>query len=468
MVPNSFLSFLFYSFYLMSRIIGGIFFMTDSMPTISLIWIGHVDHGKSTTLGHLLSQIGAIDPRTVEKLREDASHNQMESWQWAYVLDSLPEEQQRGITADIAFFPFTTDKRNFMLIDAPGHRDFVKNMIRGASQADACVLVVSAVPNDLTSGLKNGSYQDPGGQTREHALLASVLGIQEIVVAINKMDQVNYSKDRYQEAVELMKNLFQEIKSTWVSKIDDIPFIPISGYLGDNLTISSQNMDWYSGPTLLETLNSLQGTELKKGLPMRFVTYDLDERHGFGTLLLGKVLGAPISVGDKITILPQGEPTEVKELWIQENKIPLINPGEHGSILLKNIDKDLLEEGVVLTPVQSDYQFASTIQAKLLILEGSFVPGSSVIFHCGTSYSTAQISQILEISVKNPKHKKLPREFEGRITIAFESELILAELSLDSSIVVEKYSDFPELGRVILRHSGQTIAVGIVTEIEKK
>ncbi|MHA2306556.1 MAG: GTP-binding protein [Candidatus Hodarchaeales archaeon] len=442
--------------------------MTDSMPTISLIWIGHVDHGKSTTLGHLLSQIGAIDPRTVEKLREDASHNQMESWQWAYVLDSLPEEQQRGITADIAFFPFTTDKRNFMLIDAPGHRDFVKNMIRGASQADACVLVVSAVPNDLTSGLKNGSYQDPGGQTREHALLASVLGIQEIVVAINKMDQVNYSKDRYQEAVELMKNLFQEIKSTWVSKIDDIPFIPISGYLGDNLTISSQNMDWYSGPTLLETLNSLQGTELKKGLPMRFVTYDLDERHGFGTLLLGKVLGAPISVGDKITILPQGEPTEVKELWIQENKIPLINPGEHGSILLKNIDKDLLEEGVVLTPVQSDYQFASTIQAKLLILEGSFVPGSSVIFHCGTSYSTAQISQILEISVKNPKHKKLPREFEGRITIAFESELILAELSLDSSIVVEKYSDFPELGRVILRHSGQTIAVGIVTEIEKK
>lgn len=442
--------------------------MTNNKPTISLIWIGHVDHGKSTTLGHLLSQIGAIDQRTVEKLREDASQNQMESWQWAYVLDSLPEEQQRGITADIAFFPFTTEKRNFMLIDAPGHRDFVKNMIRGTSQADACVLVVSVVPNDLTSGLKVGSYQDPGGQTREHAVLASVLGIQQIIVAINKMDQVNYSQNRYEEAVELIKNLFQDIKSPWVNQIDKIAFIPISGYLGDNLTVSSQKMDWYSGPTLLETLDSLKGTERKKDVPMRFVTYDLDERHGFGTLLLGKVLGAPLSVSDKITILPQGTSTEVKELWIQDNKIESINPGEHGSILLKNIDKELLEEGVVLTPVQSDYRFASIIQVKLLILEGSFVPGSSVIFHCGASYSTAKISQILEISVKNPKHKKLPREFEGRITIAFETELILAELSLDSAIVVEKYSDFPELGRVILRHSGQTIAVGIVTEVEKK
>lgn len=441
--------------------------MTNIKPTISLIWIGHVDHGKSTTLGHLLSQIGAIDPRTIEKLKEDAAQNQMESWQWAYVLDSLPEEKQRGITADIAFFPFATEKRNFMLIDAPGHRDFVTNMIRGTSQADACILVVSVVPNDLDSGLKIGSYNDPGGQTREHAILASVLGIQKVIVAINKMDIVKYREDRFYEAVDRIKGLFHKIKSPWVNKLEEIQFIPISGYSGDNLTISSQNLNWYSGSTLIEALNSLEITRPGENVPMRFVTYDLDERHGFGTLLLGKVLGSPLNTGDKVMLIPQGVTSEVKELWKQDTTVDSIQPGEHGSVLLRNIDKESMEEGTVLAPIQSDYRFASVIQAKLLILEGSFIPGSSVILHCGTSYKTAQVSKILEISVKNPKHKKLPREFEGTITIAFETELILAELILDSAMVVERFSDFPELGRVIIRHSGQTIAVGIVYNLVK-
>ena len=441
--------------------------MTNIKPTISLIWIGHVDHGKSTTLGHLLSQIGAIDPRTIEKLKEDAAQNQMESWQWAYVLDSLPEEKQRGITADIAFFPFVTEKRNFMLIDAPGHRDFVTNMIRGTSQADACILVVSVVPNDLDSGLKIGSYNDPGGQTREHAILASVLGIQQVIVAINKMDNVKYREDRFNEAVDRIKGLFHEIKSPWVNKLEEIQFIPISGYSGDNLTISSQNLNWYSGSTLIEALNSLEVTRSGENVPMRFVTYDLDERHGFGTLLLGKVLGSSLNTGDKVMLIPQGVTSEVKELWKQDTTVDSIQPGEHGSVLLRNIDKESMEEGTVLAPIQSDYRFVSVIQAKLLILEGSFIPGSSVILHCGTSYKTAQVSKILEISVKNPKHKKLPREFEGTITIAFETELILAELILDSAMVVERFSDFPELGRVIIRHSGQTIAVGIVYNLVK-
>ena len=229
--------------------------MVNSKPTISLIWIGHVDHGKSTTLGHLLSQIGAIDVRTIEKLEEEAIEHQMESWTWAYILDTLPEEKQRGITSDIAFYPFETEKRNFMLIDSPGHRDFVKNMIRGASQADACVLVISAVPNDLKSGLKVGGYQDPGGQTREHAILASVLGINQVIIAINKMDQVEYRQDRYHEAVDKIKQLFREIQSPWTKQIESIPFIPICGLAGENLSEHSGQMEWYDGYTLLEALN---------------------------------------------------------------------------------------------------------------------------------------------------------------------------------------------------------------------
>ncbi len=439
--------------------------MIEVKPTISLVWIGHVDHGKSTTLGHLLFQIGAIDTRIMEKLREEAIQHQMESWQWAYILDSLPEEKERGVTADVAFHPFETKKRNFMLIDAPGHRDFVKNMIRGAALADACILVVSAVPNDLKSGLKRGSYQNPGGQTREHTVLASVLGIQQIIVAINKMDLVNFREDPYQQAKKQIKALFKEIHSPWAKKLDEIPFVPISGFFGDNLVQKSTNLNWYSGPTLIEALDSFKGSVSKEKLAMRFVTYDLDERHGFGTFLLGKVLGSPLRVGDLVKALPLGNISEVKETWIQDIKTTYIGPGNHGSALLRNMDKNTLEEGIVLAPEQLDYRFASLISARLLILEGSFVPGSSVIFHCGTSYTTTQVSKITKILKMNPKYKNLPRDFEGHITIAFKGELIDVELTLDSTIVIEKYTDFPELGRIILRHSGQTIAVGIVNDI---
>ncbi|MHA2223946.1 MAG: GTP-binding protein [Candidatus Hodarchaeales archaeon] len=442
--------------------------MVEKKPTISLIWIGHVDHGKSTTLGHLLSEIGAIDSRVLEKLNEEAIQHQMESWKWAYILDSLPEERKRGITADIAFYPFNTEKRNFMLIDAPGHRDFVKNMIRGASQADACVLMVSVVPNDIQSGLKIGGLQDPGGQTREHAVLASVLGIGQIIVAINKMDLVNYQKDRFLEAVTQIKKMFHDIQSPWTKNIDEIHFIPISGFKGDNLTKPSVNLKWYSGPSLIEALNTLRGPTFKDNLPMRFIGYDLDERHGFGTFLVGKTLGSSLRMGDTVRLLPLDLMSEIKEIWVQDAKTSCIEPGNHGSVLLKNISKDSLEEGVILAPVESKYYYASIIQTRLLILEGSFVPGSSFVLHCGTSYTTVQVSKITNITRVNPKYKNLTRNFEGNITIAFKAELIDVDLILDSAIVVEKFSEFPELGRVILRHSGQTIAVGIVKDMIKK
>jgi len=439
--------------------------MVEVKPTISLIWIGHVDHGKSTTLGHLLSMIGAIDSRTMEKLKEEAIEHQMESWKWAYVLDTLPEEKQRGITSDIAFYPFETEERNFMLIDSPGHRDFVKNMIRGASQAEACVLVVSAVPNDLKSGLKLGGAQDPGGQTREHAILASVLGINQVIIAINKMDQVDYREDRYLDAVKMVKQLIKDIQSPWDQMIEKISFIPISGLDGENLTSASERMSWYKGDTLLDALNSLEGVKFESNKEMRFIGYDIVERHGFGTFLMGKVLSTSININDKVTILPLGIKSEVKELWEQDNKLETLEPGQHGSVLLRNLPKDILDEGIVLAPIDTSYEFVTKIQTRLLILEGTFVPGTSVVFHCGASYTTAQVSLISKILSKNPKHKKLQREFEGKITIAFEGELVEAEIIVNSSLVVQKFSDYPELGRVILRHSGQTIAVGIVHQL---
>ncbi|MFW9855927.1 MAG: GTP-binding protein [Candidatus Thorarchaeota archaeon] len=439
--------------------------MVKKKPTISLVWIGHVDHGKSTTLGHMLAQIGVIDARLVEKLKEEATQYHMDSWQWAYVLDSLPEERQRGITSDIAFFPFETSERRFMLIDAPGHRDFVKNMIRGAVQADACVLVVSAVPNDLKSGLKIGEDQSPGGQTREHAILASVLGISQLIVAINKMDLVDFREELFTDAATKIKQFILEIQSPWTKYLDRIPIVPISGFSGDNLTQPSDNLQWYKGPTLIEALNSLEGIAANSNSTGRFIVYDLDERHGFGTLLMGKMIGATLSNGDPVMILPSGENDEIKEIWIQTAKADSLHPGEHGSILLRYTDKDKLEEGIVLAPQGQNYSLKYTVRARLLILEGTFVPGSSVVMHCGASYAPAQISKIHEILRKNPQHENFAREFEGRLTIAFEHELVDVDLILENPLVVEKFADFPELGRLILRYSGQTIAVGIVNDL---
>ena len=163
--------------------------------------------------------------------------------------------------------------------------------------------------------------------------------------------------------------------------------------------------------------------------------------------------------------MESGIKSEVKEIWEQDNKLKSLNPGQHGSVLLRNLPKENLDEGIVLAPRNTNYKFVTKILTRLLILEGTFVPGTSVVFHCGASYSTAQISRISKILNKNPKHKKLPREFEGNITIAFEGELVEAEITVNTSIVVQKFADYPELGRIILRHSGQTIAVGVVHQL---
>jgi translation elongation factor EF-1alpha len=224
-------------------------------------------------------------------------------------------------------------------------------------------------------------------------------------------------------------------------------------------------MEWFKGYTLLEALNAFVSVDHERKKEMRFIGYDILERHGFGTFLLGKVLSTSLKPGDTVKILPQGIESEIKEVWIQEEKQKNLYPGQHGSVLLRNLSKDDLDEGIVLAPGDTDYQFSSMIRTRLLILEGTFVPGSSVVFHCGSSYSTAQIYKIGKILKKNPKHKKLPREFNGNITIAFESELVEVDIDVKTPMVIEKFENYPELGRVILRHSGQTIAVGIVKDI---
>ncbi|MFX1511226.1 MAG: GTP-binding protein [Promethearchaeota archaeon] len=439
-------------------------------PSIALTIIGHVDHGKSTSMGRFLVDLGVIDPRTFEKLQTEASMLQMDSWAYAYILDSLPEERERGLTSDIALRPFETEKYRIMLIDAPGHRDFVKNMIRGAAQADACILFVSAAPSDLKAGVKVGDDQTPGGQTREHAILASVLGIEQIIIAINKMDLVDYQKESYTKAVKTIIDLFKEIKSPWAYKLDNIPFIPISGLEGENLCAPSQKMPWWSGGSLLDSLNSLIPPSIRSEYSLRLVIQDTYEMPGVGVLLDGRVLSGRLGVNEKVLLLPINESGVIKDLWVDEDDINITEAfaGDHVTLTVRGVEKENLHSGIVLSDPNDPPSVPAKIVGRILLLDSGkmIIPGALLALHCGTAQVSARINKILKIEHMSPKHKKVRREIEGRITFAFPGELIQLEIEPLESIVAETYENHAALGRVVLRDMGVTVGVGIITHVE--
>lgn len=432
----------------------------------SLITLGHIDHGKSTTMGHFLAEIGAVDKRTIDRLESESQELKRASWKWAFVLDSTEEERAGGITADIAFQPFTIDNKPFMLIDAPGHRDYVKNAIRGAVLADACMVLVSAVPNDLRSGLKAGSGSaDPGGQTREHCILGSVLGINQVIFLINKMDAIDYSEASYKDAVSTIKDFLREIQSPWVRILDDQSFIPISGLEGDNLVQKSNKMEWWTGPTVKEALTKFN--PLNKNVEhTRFLTHDSFEMQGIGTVLHGRLISGIMKSGDNITILPNNLETEVKDLWDENNtQLETLKAGDYGIISLKSLNKDDVVPGTVISEVENHPTPPKMIELRVLILPNTLkplIPGSNVILHVGLSHSSAQIDEIVKVE---RSRKKRP-EGKKKIMLAYPGELIVMRIKPDMPIIVEKFQNQPILGRAVLRKEGSTIAVGQITNFD--
>src|SRR5512137_1734034 len=234
--------------------------MAEAKPHLNLAFIGHVDHGKSTTVGRMMYETGAIDAHVIDEYKKEAASKGKATFEFAWVMDSLKEERERGVTIDIAHQRFDTDKYYFTVVDCPGHRDFVKNMITGASQADAAVLIVSA-PDGVMP------------QTREHVFLARTLGVNQLIVGMNKMDATKppYDEKRFNEVEEEVGKLLKMVGY----KVDEIPFIPISAYEGDNLIKSSERTKWYKGPTLLAALNSLKQPEKPTALPLRVPVQDV-------------------------------------------------------------------------------------------------------------------------------------------------------------------------------------------------
>ena len=429
----------------------------STKPHLNLVIMGHVDHGKSTTTGHLLYANGSIDQRTIKAFEDEAAKMGKGTFKYAWVLDNLKEERERGVTIDLRFLKFNTQKFDFTVIDAPGHRDFVKNMITGASQADAAVLFCSAKKGEFEAGI------GPGGQTREHAFLAFTLGVRQVVVAINKMDDntVNWNEERFNE----IKNEVTRMLRMVGFKVDKVNFIPTSGWTGDNLVKKSEHMAWYKGPTLIEALNELEVPAKPTNKPLRIPVQDVYTITGIGTVPVGRVETGVLKPGMKVVFMPANKTAEVKSIEMHHASIPMAEPGDNIGMSLRGIGKNEIHKGDVGGPVDNPPTVAKEFIGQIIVIHHptAIAAGYTPVLH----YHTGQIAcRFTELIKKiDPRTGQVVEENPSYLKTGDAAWIRLEPLH---PIAVEAYKEFPELGRFAVRDMGTTVAAGVIREITKK
>ena len=417
---------------------------------MNLVFIGYVDHGKSTTVGRMLLDTGAIDPYVIEKYRKQAEEKGKATFEFAWVMDSLKEERERGVTIDVSHKRFDTDKYYFTVIDAPGHRDFVKNMITGTSQADAAVVVVSAI-------------EGPQAQTREHIFLAKTLGVKQIIIAVNKMDAVKppYDEAAYKKTVNEVSSLLKTVGF----KVEEIPFIPISAFKGDNCGKRSENMPWYKGDTLLEALNKLKVPQSTEGLPLRLPIQDVYTITGIGTVPVGRVETGVLKPDMKVIFMPSNKVGEVKSIEMHHETLPVAKPGDNVGFNVRGIAKNDIKRGDVAGPVDNPPTVAKTFTAQIVVLNHpTAIPvGYTPVFHC----HTAQVAcTFIELQKKlDPRTGQVKEE---NPTFLKTGDVAVVKVMPTKPLVIERAKDFPQLGRFAIRDMGQTVAAGMCIDVEKK
>jgi len=311
--------------------------MAETKPHLNLAFIGHVDHGKSTTVGRLMYETGAIDAHIIEEYKKEAAAKGKATFEYAWVMDSLKEERERGVTIDIAHHRFDTAKFYFTVVDCPGHRDFVKNMITGASQADAAVLVV-AVPDGVMA------------QTKEHVFLSRTLGVNQLIVAMNKIDATTppFDEKRFNEVKDEVGKLLKMVGY----KLEEVPFVPVSGLMGDNLAKPSEHLKWYKGPTLLDALNNLKVPQKPTNLPLRVPVQDVYTISGVGTVPVGRVETGVMKKNDKIIFQPANVSGEVKSIEMHHEEVPEAYPGDNIGWNVRGVSKKDIRRGDVCGHVE--------------------------------------------------------------------------------------------------------------------
>ena len=422
--------------------------MAVEKPHMNLAVIGHIDHGKSTLVGRLMYETGAVKEHIIEKYQQEAKDKGKESFAFAWVMDTLKEERERGITIDVAHQRFDTNKYYFTIVDCPGHRDFVKNMITGASQADAAILVVSA---------KDGVQ----AQTKEHVFLARTLGINQLIIAMNKMDEVDYAEDKFTAVKDELVQLLKMVGY----KPDEIEFIPTSAFVGDNISKLSEKIKWYKGLTILQALDTLKEPDKPVKLPLRIPVQDVYTISGIGTVPVGRVETGRMKKGDTVIFMPSKVSGEVKSIEMHHEEIPEAVPGDNIGWNVRGVDKKSIRRGDVCGNTDKPPAVAEEFTAQIVVLQhpSAITVGYTPVFHC----HTAQVACTL-MSLDKKLDPRTGQVKEENPTFIKAGDAAIVTIRPTTPLCIEKIKEIPQLGRFAIRDMGQTIAAGMVMDLKLK
>ncbi|XP_075519411.1 uncharacterized protein LOC142553205 isoform X1 [Primulina tabacum] len=424
---------------------------------LNVVFIGHVDAGKSTTGGQILFLSGQVDDRTIQKYEKEAKDKSRESWYMAYIMDTNEEERVKGKTVEVGRASFETETTRFTILDAPGHKSYVPNMISGASQADIGVLVISARKGEFETGYERG------GQTREHVQLAKTLGVSKLLVVVNKMDEptVIWSKERYDE---IESKMLPFLKSSGYNVKKDVQFLPISGLMGTNMKtrVDKNVCPWWEGPCLFEALDGVEVPLRDPKGPFRMPI--IDKFKDMGTVVMGKVESGSIREGDNMMIMPNKVLVKVLAIFCDEDKVSRAGPGENLRVRVSGIEEEDIISGFVLCSAAKQIAAVSDFVAQLQILElldnAIFTAGYKAVLHIHAVVEECEIVELMQQI--DPKTKK---PMKRKPLFVKNGAVVVCRIQVNNLICIENFSDFPQLGRFTLRTEGKTVAVGKVTAL---
>jgi len=426
--------------------------MAKEKPNMNVVFVGHVDAGKSTIVGQLLFQLGDVPEQEMKKLKEEAAKHGKVGFEFAYIMDKIKEERERGVTIDLAYRKIMTQKYQITIIDAPGHRDFVKNMITGASQADSAFLVIAA----------------PAGvqpQTKEHLWLLRTMGVQNLCVAISKMDSINYDEGKFNKVKEDVSELIKTVGLD-VSKVN---FIACSGLQGDNIAKKSDKMPWYKGATIIEQFDLFPEPELPTDLPMRMPVQDVYEITGIGTVPVGKIETGIMKVGQKVKVLPgrtgKGIEGEVKSIEMHHESLPEAVAGDNVGINIRGVGKKDLARGDVICNTTQPIPVVEEFIAQIAVINHQTVlaKGYTPVFHIHTAQVPCQFVELIEQI--DPKTGQVIKENPDFLK---NGDVAKVKIKPQGNLALETQKDNPFMSRFAVRDAGRTVAAGVCIEITKK
>uniref|UniRef100_A0A671WC53 HBS1-like protein n=1 Tax=Sparus aurata TaxID=8175 RepID=A0A671WC53_SPAAU len=405
-------------------------------PLLNLVVIGHVDAGKSTLMGHLLYLLGNVNKRTMHKYEQESKKAGKASFAYAWVLDETGEERDRGVTMDVGMTKFETNSKVVTLMDAPGHKDFIPNMITGAAQADVAVLVVDASRGEFEAGF------EAGGQTREHALLVRSLGVTQLAVAVNKMDQVNWQQERFKDITSKLGHFLKQAGF----KESDVFYIPTSGLSGENLVTRSsvsQLTSWYSGPSLLEQIDSFKAPQRSVDKPFRLCVSDVFKDQGSGFCVTGKIEAGYIQTGEKILAMPPNETCNVKGITLHDEALDWAAAGDHVSLTVTGMDIIKINVGCVFCDPKEPIRVCTRFRARILLfnIEVPITQGFPVLLHYHTVSEPATIRKLISVL-----HKSSGEVLKKKPKCLSKGMNAIVEIQTQRPVSLELYKDYKELG----------------------